>query len=84
MSHDEVLGNAMLFFLAGYDTTATTLTYLMYSLALNPDCQQKAAEEVDRVLGQQVCVCWYLHIVAEYFFVVLFQTVLFVYDCSCV
>ena len=50
----EVLGNAMLFFLAGYDTTSTTLTYLMYNLARHPDCQQKAADEVDRVVGDQV------------------------------
>ncbi|KAI0240414.1 Cytochrome P450 3A24 [Lamellibrachia satsuma] len=49
----EVLGNAMLFFLAGYDTTSTTLTYLMYNLARHPDCQQKAADEVDRVVGDQ-------------------------------
>ena len=44
----------MLFFLAGYDTTATTLTYLMYNLALHPDCQQKAADEVAAVLGDEV------------------------------
>ena len=54
LTHYEVLGNAMLFFLASYGMTATTLTYLMYNLALHPDCQQKAADEVATVLGDEV------------------------------
>ena len=48
------MANGMIFMLAGYDTTATTLTFLMHSLAVNPDVQDKLREEVDRVMDGQV------------------------------
>ncbi|KAK3089309.1 hypothetical protein FSP39_002574 [Pinctada imbricata] len=49
---NEVTANSFIFFLAGYDTTANTLSFLAYNLATNPECQEKCIEEVDRVLGQ--------------------------------
>ncbi|KAK3090429.1 hypothetical protein FSP39_011786 [Pinctada imbricata] len=49
---DEVVANSFIFFLAGYDTTANTLSFLAYNLAMNPDCQEKCIEEVHRVLGK--------------------------------
>ncbi|KAK3090229.1 hypothetical protein FSP39_010220 [Pinctada imbricata] len=52
LSIDEVTANAFQFLLAGYDTTANTLSFLAYNLAMNPECQEKCIEEVDRVLGQ--------------------------------
>ena len=54
LSRDEVLSNALLFFLAGFDTTATGLTQLIYCLACNPDCQQKVIDEIDGILGDKV------------------------------
>lgn len=35
-----------LFFLAGFDTTSTMLTFLTYELCVNPDIQQKLREEI--------------------------------------
>ncbi|KAK3090780.1 hypothetical protein FSP39_014559 [Pinctada imbricata] len=49
---DEVVANTFIFFVAGYDTTANTLSFLAYNLAMNPECQDKCIEEVDRVLGE--------------------------------
>ena len=36
---------------AGYETTALSLSYVMYCLARHPRCQERCAEEARRVLG---------------------------------
>ena len=41
-----MLAQSWIFFVAGYETTATTLTFATYESALNPDVQQKLYEEV--------------------------------------
>ncbi len=46
MSETEILAQALVFFLAGYETTASTLSFCIYELALNPDIQQKLYDEV--------------------------------------
>ena len=46
LSEDEVVANAVLVLAAGYETTATLLTYASYSLAKNPEKQQKLREEI--------------------------------------
>ncbi|KAI0235174.1 hypothetical protein LSAT2_014355 [Lamellibrachia satsuma] len=50
---EMILANSTLFFIAAYDTTSLTLTYLLYSLALNPDCQQRVVDEVNKVMGDE-------------------------------
>ena len=54
LDEQEVLASGLLFILAGFDTVANTLSMLCYCLACNPDCQTRAQEEVDRVLGDKV------------------------------
>ncbi|XP_054157185.1 cytochrome P450 3A24-like [Oppia nitens] len=44
----DVLATSFVFFVAGYETTATTLAHLFYSLAVNQDCQQKLYDEVTK------------------------------------
>lgn len=39
--------NMVLFMLAGYETTSTTLTYCTYVLATHPDEQQKLYDEIN-------------------------------------
>ena len=46
ITEDEMLAQSWIFFVAGYETTATTLTFATYELALNPDVQQRLYEEV--------------------------------------
>ncbi|GIY51311.1 cytochrome P450 3A8 [Caerostris extrusa] len=52
LSLDELVGQCVIFFLAGYDTTASTLSYASYSLALNPEVQTKIVEEMRQVLSK--------------------------------
>ena len=47
LSDEEVVGQAVTFLLAGYETTANTLAYTSYLLALNPDIQEKLQSEID-------------------------------------
>ncbi|KAF6276282.1 thromboxane A synthase 1 [Rhinolophus ferrumequinum] len=45
---DEVVGQAFLFLIAGYEIVTNTLSFATYLLATNPDCQEKLLTEVDR------------------------------------
>jgi cytochrome P450 len=38
--------------IAGYETTATTLTFAAYCLATNQECQEKMIMEIDSTIGQ--------------------------------
>ncbi|XP_020658075.3 cytochrome P450 3A24 [Pogona vitticeps] len=47
LTDEEVLAQAILFIIAGFESTSNALTYLCYSLATHPDVQQKLQEEID-------------------------------------
>uniref|UniRef100_A0A3Q1I3U7 Thromboxane-A synthase n=1 Tax=Acanthochromis polyacanthus TaxID=80966 RepID=A0A3Q1I3U7_9TELE len=47
MTEDEIVGQAFVFLLAGYETSSNTLAFTCYLLALHPECQCKVQEEVD-------------------------------------
>lgn len=51
LSEDEIIAQAVTFLLAGYETTATALTYATYELALNPEVQDKLFNEVNASLN---------------------------------
>ncbi|RDD37121.1 Cytochrome P450 3A24 [Trichoplax sp. H2] len=48
MSDDEIVGQAYIFLIAGYETTANTLTYATYLLANHPEVQDKLYKEIDK------------------------------------
>ena len=54
LSPEEIEAQALLFFLAGYETTASTLAFLAYCLATNLECQKKLVHEIDDVLATNV------------------------------
>ncbi|XP_035226709.1 cytochrome P450 3A2-like isoform X2 [Stegodyphus dumicola] len=47
LSQDELIAQCVMFFFVGYETAASTLSYIAYSLALNPECQEKLIQEID-------------------------------------
>ena len=51
---DEVIAQGMLFLPTGYDTTAATITFILYNLALHPEIQEKLHEEIINATGNEV------------------------------
>lgn len=47
---NEISAQAFLFFIAGYESSSTTMSFSMYELARNPEIQQKTYEEIVTVL----------------------------------
>ncbi|XP_064612270.1 cytochrome P450 6B1-like [Liolophura sinensis] len=47
LTDSEILAASILFFTAGFDTTASTLAHLFYHLAMNPDHMDKLIAEID-------------------------------------
>lgn len=48
---DEILDQVAMLFLAGHETSASALTWTVYLLALYPDIQERAYQEVLRITG---------------------------------
>lgn len=52
ITDDIIAGQAFVFYVGGYETSATTVAILMYYLAMYPEVQEKIIEEVDRVTAE--------------------------------
>ncbi|XP_017066146.1 probable cytochrome P450 6a13 [Drosophila eugracilis] len=52
LSFEQIAAQALVFFLAGFDTSSTTMSFCLYELALNPDIQERLRVEVVDVLGR--------------------------------
>ncbi|XP_031623284.1 probable cytochrome P450 6d5 [Contarinia nasturtii] len=50
MSENEVTALAFNFFSAGFETSATTLSFCLYELCKSPEIQQRVHDEIDKVL----------------------------------
>ena len=60
ITEEEIIAQAWVFLLAGFVTTATTLSYATYELALNPDIQQRLYEEVLTAIDTNGDIDYYL------------------------
>ncbi|XP_070071197.1 probable cytochrome P450 6d5 [Drosophila takahashii] len=50
MSKDVIAGQLLLFYIAGYETTASTAAFTLYELTQNPEVMEKAKEDVRRAI----------------------------------
>ncbi|XP_067142451.1 cytochrome P450 3A8-like isoform X2 [Centruroides vittatus] len=50
LTRDEIISQCIMFFLVGFVTTAANINFIVYSLALNPECQENLAKELQEKL----------------------------------
>jgi len=55
LSDEEVLINSVIFIMAAYDTTATTILWMIYELAIHPDIQDKLINAIDNEIADVRC-----------------------------
>ncbi|CAH0555972.1 unnamed protein product [Brassicogethes aeneus] len=48
----EIAAQAFVFFIAGYETSATTMTFALFEMSLNQDVQERVRQEVKEVLDR--------------------------------
>lgn len=47
---NEIAAQAFIFILAGFETSSTTMAFCLYELAVNPDIQDRARQEIRKVI----------------------------------
>ncbi|KAF2888244.1 hypothetical protein ILUMI_17929, partial [Ignelater luminosus] len=52
LTDEQIAAEAFLFFIAGFETSATTLTFCFYELASNTNIQEELRNEIREVLGK--------------------------------
>ncbi|PSN49039.1 Cytochrome P450 9e2 [Blattella germanica] len=52
LDDEDIVAQAVLFFLAGFDTASTLLCFICYMLATHPEVHQKLQDEVDKTLEE--------------------------------
>ena len=64
LTSGQISGFSIDFFLAGYETTTTTLGFTSYLLAMNTDVQEKLQAEIDKYFGRKSseCVCGHTNV----------------------
>lgn len=51
LTDDEIIGNAFIMFLAGHETSANILHFVLLELANNPGAQRELQKDIDTILG---------------------------------
>lgn len=52
ITYDDIMAQALMFFLGGFETIATSLSFTVYELALHPDIQERLREEIDDIWSE--------------------------------
>nr|AVL92843.1 CYP450 [Locusta migratoria] len=52
LTENEVAAQAFLFYIAGFETSSTTMSFAAYELAVNPEVQERVLAEIDAVLAE--------------------------------
>jgi cytochrome P450 len=52
LDDDDITAQVVLFFLAGFETASTLLSFASHQLAVHPDIQSRLQEEIDQTLKE--------------------------------
>ncbi|KAJ6662528.1 hypothetical protein lerEdw1_011664 [Lerista edwardsae] len=58
LSEEDLRAEVDTFMFEGHDTTASGISWIFYSLAQNPEYQQRCREEIQEVLGERDTIQW--------------------------
>ncbi|KAJ8122154.1 hypothetical protein ONZ43_g1579 [Nemania bipapillata] len=58
MSHEHIISNAFVLFVAGYETGANIIHFTLLQLANNPAVQRQVQQDVDRIFGGEDPKTW--------------------------
>ncbi|KAG5876193.1 hypothetical protein JTB14_001936 [Gonioctena quinquepunctata] len=70
----EAAAQAFIFFLAGFETTSTTISFALYEMSLNEEIQQRAREEVDQLFEKYQGITYESVMEMYYLETVIFET----------
>jgi cytochrome P450 len=51
LNDKEILGQALVFLIAGYETTSVLMSFFFYTMAAEPIIQEKVYEEIRQEIG---------------------------------
>nr|QYA71986.1 cytochrome P450 [Anoplophora glabripennis] len=52
LTMDEMIAQSFVFFIAGFETSSTTMTFALFELATHPDIQDRLRDEINEVLAK--------------------------------
>ncbi|XP_051018872.1 cytochrome P450 3A25 [Acomys russatus] len=58
LSDLEMAAQTVIFIFAGYDATSTSISFIMYELAIHPNVQKKLQDEIDKALPNKAPVTY--------------------------
>ncbi|XP_077287820.1 cytochrome P450 9e2-like [Arctopsyche grandis] len=52
-SENDIVAQAVIFYIAGFETTTTLLSFAIHELTVNPDVQKKLQNEIDELIAEK-------------------------------
>lgn len=62
LTDEEIIANAWVFLLGGFETTANALTFTSYLLAKHPDVQEKLVHEIEHIVPVKLTLSFWIQL----------------------